>query len=324
MIPRLVARAKERLSTHFPERADALIDACAPAWEALAQDRHLPHTAALVDALPKDGWQLALIDEAPTLQHPAVTALPHDARRALEGLRPWRKGPLAFADVAIDAEWRSEKKWTRIEGLLPELGGRTIVDVGSNNGWYAHRMQHAGADRVFCVEPTSLYVAQALCIEALIPTCAATTLPVGLDVLAHTRRDVDLLLLMGILYHHPDPLQVLRLCAQALRAGGHLLVETIVIPGTGSHALFVPGRYTGAKGFYWLPTMDCLQSWIRRAGLKIVEALEPVPTTADEQRTTAWRGGDTSLAEGLAPDDPTKTIEGHPAPLRTALLCALA
>ncbi|MDF7671568.1 DUF1698 domain-containing protein [Orbaceae bacterium ESL0721] len=39
------------------------------------------------------------------------------------------------------------------------------------------------------------------------------------------------------------------------------------------------------------------------------------PTTNDEQRTTAW-SSEQSLADFLNPDDPTKTVEGYPAPLR--------
>lgn len=324
MTDSLRARADERIRRHFGPRAETLIEALNPAWSAFDGARQASPLRRFQAATPKDGWTLRVEGDTPTLLHQELKSLPTDALHALEELRPWRKGPLAFLDTHIDAEWRSEKKWQRIAPLLGALDDKVVLDVGSNNGYYAHRLQELGAACVFGLEPTPLYVGQALCMEALAPQIASTTLPTGLDLMGHMRRDADVILLMGILYHHSDPLHVLRLCAQALRAGGTLLVETIVIPGDASSALFLPGKYTGASGFYWLPTMSCLESWLRRAGLKVIDALPPTATTPDEQRVTTWRGGDASLAEGLDPSDPSLTIEGHPAPLRTALRCTLA
>lgn len=324
MISRLRERADQRWRLYFPERAAALIEACSHAWAEIDTDRHTPAVQAFTESLPLNGWSIQTLGVTPTLVHEDLSELPAPALAALEALKPWRKGPYGVLDTTIDAEWRSDLKWERVAPLLPDLAGKVVVDIGSNNGYYAHRMAEADVAAVFCVEPTSLYVAQALCFEALVETSPSTTVPVGLDILGLMKRDVDVMLLMGILYHHTDPLHVLRLCAQALRAGGTLIVETIIIEGEGSTALFVPGKYTGAKGFYWLPTLECLQTWVRRAGLRIVETLDAVATTRDEQRVTVWRGGEASLPEGLDPNAPSKTIEGHPAPQRIALKCTLA
>src|SRR5699024_5558842 len=122
----------------------------------------------------------------------------------------------------------------------------------------------------------------------------------------HCPRSASLMFLMGILYHRTDPLETLRLCAQALDRGGKLLIETIIIPGQDSSAIFVPKRYAGAKGFYWLPTERCLHAWIRRSNLRVLEQSEAIPTTSEEQRSTHWRHGD-SLPEGLDPTNPRKT-----------------
>lgn len=313
-------RANAMLARYLPDVADALSEALAPQWTALRTARGYPHTEQFLAALPKDGWQCTFEQHAPTFQHPDVPALPEAAQRALQGLMPWRKGPWQFADVSIDAEWRSDVKWSRIASLLPPLHDQVILDVGSNNGYYAQRLLADGANAVFGLDPQLLYVSQALCAEALTPDRPVVTLPGGLEHLTHCTGSASLILLMGILYHRTDPLETLKLCAQALARRGTLLIETIVIPGEDSSAIFVPKRYAGAKGFYWLPTEACLHAWIRRAGLRVIEQTDAVPTTPEEQRPTAWRLGD-SLPEGLCPDDMTRTIEGHPAPLRIALRC---
>lgn len=313
-------RAARFLAHTHPTLLEARRDALVEGWARVREHNSHAAAQAFIEALPTGDWQTAVVDEAPAFTHPTLDALPHDAIAALKALQPWRKGPWNFAGTRIDAEWRSEQKWQRIQALLPPLRDAHVVDVGSNNGYYAHRLLDAGARSVLGLEPQALYINQALCAEALAPARPAYTLPLGLESLEVMRREVSLLLLMGILYHHSDPLQVLRLCAEALAPKGHLLVETIVIAGDESTALFVPRRYTGAKGFYWLPTLPCLHAWLQRAGLRVIEALPPEFTHRDEQRSTDWRQGD-SLAEGLDPRDPTRTIEGHPAPQRVALLC---
>lgn len=314
------ARAHAILARHLPEAALALNDALTDRWRALQKSRGYAPLEQFLAALPPDRWTFALEEEAPTFWHPSLDALPPDAHAALTALQPWRKGPWQFADTRIDAEWRSDFKWSRIRSLLPDLDGETVLDVGSNNGYYGQRLLHEGARAVIGLDPQPMYVAQALCAEMLTPERPIATLPGGLEDLVHCTQSASLILLMGILYHRTDPLDTLRLCAQALTRGGRLLIETIIIPGDQSQAIFVTQRYAGAKGFYWLPTERCLHAWIRRANLRVVAQSDAVRTTESEQRSTAWRVGD-SLPEGLDPADPSRTIEGYPAPLRVALVC---
>ncbi|MEJ2469483.1 MAG: DUF1698 domain-containing protein [Campylobacterales bacterium] len=56
-------------------------------------------------------------------------------------------------------------------------------------------------------------------------------------------------------------------------------------------------------------------NWCLRAGFTGFEVLETSLTTSDEQRKTAWIEGQ-SLEDFLDPDDPSKTVEGNPAPKR--------
>ena len=58
---------------------------------------------------------------------------------------------------------------------------------------------------------------------------------------------------------------------------------------------------------------------MRNAGFTGVRLLDVSPTTVAEQRGTDWMRFD-SLTQALDPEDPTRTVEGHPAPLRAAVL----
>ena len=61
----------------------------------------------------------------------------------LEGLKPWKKGPLRIFGVDIDTEWRSDWKWDRIRPHLvgqDSLKGKAVADIGCANGYFMFRM----------------------------------------------------------------------------------------------------------------------------------------------------------------------------------------
>ena len=69
------------------------------------------------------------------------------------------------------------------------------------------------------------------------------------------------------------------------------------------------------RNVWLLPTLAELTTWLDRTGYGNVEIIDTSITTTDEQRSTEWMTFE-SLAEALDPDDPTKTVEGWPAPRR--------
>ncbi|MBM4202059.1 MAG: DUF1698 domain-containing protein, partial [Gammaproteobacteria bacterium] len=83
----------------------------------------------------------------------------------LHRLHPWRKGPFNLFGIDVDAEWRSNLKWQRVQTAIAPLPGRRILDVGSGNGYYAWRMLGAGAELVIGIDPTLVHIAQFLAVK---------------------------------------------------------------------------------------------------------------------------------------------------------------
>jgi tRNA (mo5U34)-methyltransferase len=72
------------------------------------------------------------------------------------------------------------------------------------------------------------------------------------------------------------------------------------------------------RNVWSLPTVPMLASWLEETGYSNIEIVDQTMTTTDEQRSTAWMRFE-SLREALDPDDPTKTVEGWPAPHRVII-----
>ena len=48
----------------------------------------------------------------------------------MERMKPWKKGPFALFGIEIDAEWRSDWKWERIQPHLPSMKDKVVCDLG--------------------------------------------------------------------------------------------------------------------------------------------------------------------------------------------------
>ena len=256
----------------------------------------------------------------------AVAGLPSatsDAERRdlLMQLAPWRKGPFDVGGVHIDAEWRSDLKWQRVAGGIEPLEGRRVLDVGCGNGYYALRMADAGAAAVLGIDPTLLYVMQFLAVTAYLERPPVSVLPLRLQELPDACHAFDTTFSMGVLYHQRSPLDHLRQLRATLRPGGQLVLETIFIPGEESYACTPAERYARMKNVWLLPTLAELSTWLRRTGFRDVEIIDTAVTTVAEQRSTEWMTFE-SLADALDPEDPTRTVEGWPAPRRVVLTAA--
>ena len=233
----------------------------------------------------------------------------------LRAFMPWRKGPFNVFGIDIDAEWRSFRKWNRLKAYLPNLQGQDILDVGCNNGYYMFRMAHQGPRSVLGIDPTVQFAYTFRALNAMAGMDNLRFELLGVEHVHLFPECFDTIFLMGILYHHPSPLEMLKQVMAALRPGGALILETQGIPGEQPVALFPAKRYAKVPGTYFVPTVSCLENLMRRAGCGQVEIIDAHAMSSQEQRATEWMIYE-SYADYVQKEDASLTVEGYPAPLR--------
>ena len=252
-------------------------------------------------------------------------------RQQLRRLLPWRKGPFNLFGLKIDAEWRSDTKWQRLQDKISPLTDRTVLDVGCGNGYYGWRMLGAGAKRVVGIDPTLRYVMQQRAIAKYLPREAFDMLPLPLEALADAGTGpgnvvapgagYDTVFSMGVIYHRRDPVNHIRDLLSLLRAGGELVLESLIIDKKHGAVLEPRGRYAKMRNIWSIPSIDTLKDWLSAAGLASVEIADISVTTSAEQRATEWTF-EQSLADFLDPQNPNLTVEGYPAPQRAIVICS--
>ena len=265
---------------------------------------HLDQSAVGVSGSPLSSQQAAALEDA------------------LRGLHPWRKGPFRLFDIEIDTEWRSDWKWDRVQPHLDTLTGKRVLDIGCGSGYHAWRMLGAGASEVIGIEPTPLFVLQFWALQRYIQAHGISVLPLGIEHIPPQLRAFDTVFSMGLLYHRRSPFDHLAQLRDCLTDTGELVLETLVVEGDENTVFVPPGRYARMGNVWCIPSPEALSKWLKKVGFKEVSIVDITVTTVDEQRQTSWMQFH-SLSHFLDPNDPSKTIEGHPAPMRAILIAKL-
>ncbi len=240
--------------------------------------------------------------------------------KSLMGLHPWRKGPFEVAGIKINTEWRSDFKWGRIQKFIKTLNGKRVLDVGCGSGYHCWRMLGEGADLVLGIDPSPLFVFQFWAIQKYLSQSRVCVLPAKLEYLPKKLKAFDTVFSMGVLYHRRSPFDHLRLLKEATADGGQVILETLVIEGGENDVLIPENRYSNMGNVWFIPSVPSLCKWFKKMKFKDLEVVDISATTIEEQRSTDWMQFN-SLSSFLDPRDPTKTIEGYPAP-RRALISA--
>ena len=240
--------------------------------------------------------------------------------QSLRALQPWRKGPFSVFGIDIDTEWRSDWKWQRLLPHISSLRNRRVLDVGCGNGYHCWRMLGEGAELVVGIDPNMLFLSQFSALKRLMTNAPEVhLLPVGIEALPSGMQVFDTVFSMGILYHRRSPMDHLLQLREALRKGGELVLETLVIEGDENQVLVPRGRYAKMRNVWFIPSTGGLKLWLEKCGFMDVRIVDVTATTSGEQHSTNWMSFE-SLADFLDPVDQTRTIEGHPAPVRAVLL----
>ncbi|MDD3775308.1 MAG: tRNA 5-methoxyuridine(34)/uridine 5-oxyacetic acid(34) synthase CmoB [Sulfurovaceae bacterium] len=228
-------------------------------------------------------------------------------------MKPWRKGPFQINSLFIDTEWQSFIKYNLLEPYF-SLEGKTVGDIGCNNGYYLFRMLKHKPKKLVGFDPSALFYTQFSFINHFIKSDIAYEL-LGVEHLGMYEHKFDVLFCLGVLYHRSDPIATLKSLYKGLENGGELFLDTFMIDGEEDVALTPFERYSKIPNIYFIPTINALKNWCHRAGFKDVEVLTVKTTDKTEQRKTDWIDSQ-SLEDFLDPQNPNLTVEGYPAPKR--------
>ncbi len=186
-------------------------------------------------------------------------------------------------------------KFARFAAALPDVTGKSVLDIGCNAGFYAIEFARRGAARVVGIDSDDRYLAQArLAAEALGQEQIELRNLDVYDVAALGER-FDLVVFMGVLYHLRHPLLALDLIRDHV-AGDMLLFQTMqrgseaVFAVPDDHPFHMPGtfdpspifdepgyprmhfierRYAGDWTNWWAPNRACSEAMLRAAGFRI-------------------------------------------------------
>ena len=286
----------------------------------LRPERHglLPHWEDALDQLPQLECSATELRSEVRVEGEAFEGL----TQQLQQFHPWRKGPYHIHGTHIDTEWHSDWKWDRVLPHIEPLADRTILDVGCGNGYHCWRMVGEGARLVVGVDPSALFVCQFFAMKHFIQNPRAWVLPLGIEQVPETLGAFDTVFSMGVLYHRKSPVEHIEQLKSFLRPGGELVIETLVADGPEGYSLIPQGRYAKMRNVWFIPSVPTLELWMRRCGLRNIRTVDINTTSTEEQRSTDWMTFE-SLPEYLDPSDPSRTIEGLPAPKRAVVVATV-
>jgi tRNA (mo5U34)-methyltransferase len=185
-----------------------------------------------------------------------------------------------------------EGVWQRLEPILTEkVQGASVLDVGSNAGYFSMQLKRAGAGKVVGLERKGEYIRQAeMCRQIWGLDIENRTVDVeDLDII---QEEFDLVIFAGILYHLKNPLKALetvgRICQDAV------VIETEVISEDPRNCVYVrqgplgqvhvTACRTGLMKFleadelnsdgsnWWVPDTECVLGMLRTAGFRYFSA----------------------------------------------------
>ena len=216
-----------------------------------------------------------------------------ELKEKIDALGPW------FHNIDLAGVWTAPDhflgdypnvKFQRFAPHLPEdLGGKSVLDIGCNAGFYSMEMKRRGAERVVGVDSDVRYLAQA--------RFAAETL--GYDNIEFRNLSVydvaalgerfDVVIFMGVLYHLRHPLLALdlihehvagdMLIFQSMQRGSKQVMEVepdypfeeteVFRESAWPKLYFVEKEYAHDWTNWWVPNRACAEAMLRSAGFTI-------------------------------------------------------
>ena len=220
-----------------------------------------------------------------------------DAGSRIEALEPW------FHNMNLAGTWTAPDhflgdypgaKFRRFEAGLPDVRGKSVLDIGCNAGFYSIEMKRRGAASVLGVDSDERYLAQARLAAELTGFEDIEFSLLDVYDVAALGRTFDLVIFMGVFYHLRHPLLALDLIRehvagdmllfQSMQRGSKqvLQVEEDYEFAQAEHFFesaypklhFVEQEYCGDWTNWWVPNRACSEAMLRSAGFSVDERIE--------------------------------------------------
>src|SRR3954468_13505586 len=138
-----------------------------------------------------------------------------DLEARIAALGPW------FHNLNLGGTWTAPDhflgdypgaKFRRFAPHLPrDLGGKSVLDIGCNAGFYSVEMKRRGAGRVLGIDSDERYLAQARLASEVLDFGDIEFAKLDVYDVAALGEKFDLVMFMGVLYHLRHPLLALDL-----------------------------------------------------------------------------------------------------------------
>jgi tRNA (mo5U34)-methyltransferase len=181
-------------------------------------------------------------------------------------------------------------KWQTFAHVLPDLRGRSVLDIGCNAGFYSIEMKRRGAERVLGIDSDDTYLEQAR-FAADVNGMDIEFRRLSVYEVPQLKERFDVVLFLGVLYHLRHPLLALDLLHdhvtkdllifQSMQRGSkelpqlqddyHFWRDDIFEQSEYPKMFFVEKSYSNDWTNWWIPNRACVEAMLRSAGFEIVD-----------------------------------------------------
>ena len=167
-------------------------------------------------------------------------------------------------------------------GLPKDLTGKTVLDIGSWDGFFSFQAEKAGAKRVlatdhFCWSGPGWGTKDGFNFAHKALNSKVESLDIdAMDVSPDNVGEFDIVMFLGILYHLQDPMAGLRVAANVCKE--LLIIETVVddIHRWKPSMVYYPGdSFNNDDTNYWAPNAAALKGMLKDLGFSRVEMVYP-------------------------------------------------
>ena len=162
-------------------------------------------------------------------------------------------------------------------GVLPQIVGSRVLDIGCNAGYDTFLMSALGATEAVGLEPHGFYH-QACFLNAVYDVPGVSFVNLGWEDLdPRFFSGFDFVNCQGLIYHVKEPMLLIENLASIMRPGATLLMETHVLSEIFTSSQFIEGAFWGDETYWWVFGAECLMGMLRSSGFKDVR----MPLKAD-------------------------------------------